>query len=639
MTMTQDIGLILDYQPLGRNGQVRLTARFADGTSHTDKIDVATSKERERFIRAVVKGRKGLDKNALSANLDRVAAEIVAKPQEDDDASGGEGKKRPSQADILVKIAEGAELFHTPGGHDSEGYATVIVNGHAETWPIASKGFKRWLGKLFFDMTQKAPSSQAIQDAVNVIAGRAVHEGQEKPVAIRLARTDEGIFLDLADEQWRVVHITSAGWRVANEAPVKFVRKRGMFALPAPDIGGSISHLRDLVNLPNDDAWKLFVGWLVMAFCPDQPFPVLVVNGEQGSAKSTLCRVARALIDPNIAPLRRPPRDDRDLMIAATNGWIVGFDNLSSLPAWLSDSLCMLATGGGFATRELYTDSDEKLFDATRPIMVNGIEDLATRSDLLDRAVTLTLPTIPDDQRRDEKELWNTFERLRPLILGAILDAVVMAIRNRPTTKLATKPRMADFALWIVAAEPALGWAKGDFLAAYNTNRGAANSLALESSIIGPPVLALMDKDELWQGTAKDLLAEIERNTDDKTKKRKEWPTSPRKLAGELRRLAPNLRREGIDVTFGTRGNRGISITIERAGKTSSRPTPPTSDSSGTENCGEDSSRRLTSLTPRSAPQIPGAGRVDEQGDEGVDVLPLQSDASISEGEVMEWTG
>src|SRR5262249_8862661 len=160
------------------------------------------------------------------------------------------------------------------------------------------------------------------------------------------------------------------------------------------------------VNLRDGDCWRLLVAWLVAAFRPGRPFPILTVNGEQGSAKSTLCRMVRALIDPNRSALRRPPRSDRDLMIAAANGWIVAFDNLSDMPDSLSDALCALATGAGYSTRELYTDDDEKLFNATRPVIVNGIEDLATRPDLLDRSLPLTLQAISDNQRREEEELW-----------------------------------------------------------------------------------------------------------------------------------------------------------------------------------------------------------------------------------------
>ena len=131
---------------------------------------------------------------------------------------------------------------------------------------------------------------------------------------------------------------------------------------------------------------------------PRGPYPVMVLNGEQGSAKSTAARTMGALIDPCTSPLRSAPREVRDLMIAATNSWILGFDNLSGVSDWLSDAMCRLSTGGGFQTRELYTDRDEIILDATRPIILNGIDTLAHRPDLADRVLDFQSP--PNTRRR-----------------------------------------------------------------------------------------------------------------------------------------------------------------------------------------------------------------------------------------------
>ena len=183
---------------------------------------------------------------------------------------------------------------------------------------------------------------------------------------------------------------------------------------------------------------------------------MIVLSGEQGSAKSTFSAILRALLDPNTAPLRALPREDRDLFIAASNGHVLAFDNVSGLPGWISDTLCRLATGGGFAVRQLYTDQDEVLFDAARPVILNGIEEIVTRPDLADRAVFLTLQPIPEEHRRPEQELWAAFDAERPRVLGVLLDAVVEGLKRLPETRLEKLPRMADFALWATACETAL---------------------------------------------------------------------------------------------------------------------------------------------------------------------------------------
>jgi hypothetical protein len=333
-----------------------------------------------------------------------------------------------------------------------------------------------------------------------------------------------------------------------------------MLSLPVPEHGGSVNDLRPFLNVRNTVDFVLLVAWLLACLRRRGPFPILTVNGEQGSAKSTLVHLLRALVDPNKAALRSEPREVRDLIIAASNSWVQSFDNLSHVQPWLSDALCRLATGGGFATRELYTDREEVIFDVQRPVALNGIPDLATRSDLLDRALVITLLAISEDQRKDEKTLWKNFEAIRPRILGALLDAVSAGLANEDNTHLGCLPRLADFAKWVSACEPALGWVPGTFIAAYMDNRSTVNETALEACIIGAVVQEFMRERSSWQGTSTELLGELEKIADEGLRRRKEWPSGPRKLSGDLRYIAPNLRLTGIEVEFSKSGKRTISL-------------------------------------------------------------------------------
>jgi hypothetical protein len=176
------------------------------------------------------------------------------------------------------------------------------------------------------------------------------------------------------------------------------------------------------LNLADRRDFILAVAWLLAALRHGGPYPLLAVSGEQGSAKTFFSKVLRALIDPNAAPVRSAPREERDLFIAASNGHLLAFDNLSDIPARTSDALCRLASGGSFAIRQLYTDADEALFEAACPTILNGIEDVITRPDLADRAIFLTLPYVHDTRRRPEKDIWRELELAQPPILGALLD-------------------------------------------------------------------------------------------------------------------------------------------------------------------------------------------------------------------------
>ena len=303
---------------------------------------------------------------------------------------------------------------------------------------------------------------------------------------------------------------------------------------------------------------------------------ILLVNGEQGSAKSTLCRLLRALVDPNKAALRSEPKDVRDLAIAANNAWMIGLDNMSRIGEPLSNALCRLATGGGFATRELYTDAEETIFDAKRPILINGIGEVANRSDLIDRSVCSTLPTIPEDGRRTEKTIWSDFEEVRPAILGALFDAVIVALLNHDTVELATLPRMADAAQWVVAAEPTCPWPAGSFVIAFDDQRRESDALVVEASVQATFVRHYIEAHGKLEGTATQIMQLLSAEVDEKVRKHEDWPKSPSSLSAKLRRIAPNLRRLGIEVIQG-RSRKGSAIEIRKA---ETCPESPSSSSS-----------------------------------------------------------
>lgn len=483
--------------------------------------------------------------------------------------------KAPKGSTLLLGLMAKAELFHTA---EPEGYARVRVRDHVEVHRIRSRAFRLWLTGAFHAANGYVPNSEAVEESLRSIEAQALFQSPERPVHIRLAAHEGAIYLDLADSRWRAARIDPSGWRIVDAPPVMFRRAKGMLPLPEPVRGGSIDALRRLVNAGSEDNWRLMLAWVVAAFRPTGPYPVLPLYGEQGSAKSTTARLLRRVIDPNTADVRSGPREERDLAIAANNGWVVALDNLSGVHPWLSDALCRLATGGGFGTRTLYENDEETLFDYTRPVILTGIEELATRPDLLDRSIPLMLPAIEESQRRTEAELWRKFASDHPAILGALLDVVSAAMGRVGSVVLDRPPRMADFATWIVAAEPALGWPEGSFLAAYERNRAGANTTALESSPIIAPLLALADVGD-WAGTPTALLADLANRAGIDTKHPPDgWPKRANVLTGALRRFAPNLRAVGVDVRTEPGRSRGRIVTIRKTGggNRPDRPNRPT---------------------------------------------------------------
>ena len=437
----------------------------------------------------------------------------------------------------------GVEPFRTPG---DELFASHRIRGRRENVSIGSGALKTVLKHVFFQALKRPLKADPLAEAMGVLEGEALC-GPVYEVHTRIAPGPEGsIYVDLNDEQGHVVHIDASGWRVLTDAPVRFRRPAGSAALPVPVRGGSLDELRLVLNLRDEDAWILLRGFLVGSIHPRGPYFVGVVNGEKGTAKSTTSGVILGVIDPKDTPLRRPPREERDLAIAARHSWLVAYNNLSHLSPRMSDSLSALATEGGMVVRTLYSDDGETRFRDRRPIVLNGIPDFVTRGDLSDRSLRVVLARIPPEERREESDVLAQFKEMLPRVLGALYTAAACALRNLPDIELERLPRMADAAKWITAAESALGVPEGTFLAALDRAHAEASATVVGADPVAMAV-ARWAPAAPWRGSAGDLLSLLGAQGADNGRDR-DWPKSAAAMASALRMLAPDLLAVGIEV-------------------------------------------------------------------------------------------
>jgi len=461
-------------------------------------------------------------------------------------ASVAVGVGDATQVETLLALARDAVLFHT---EEKTAFADIEFDDHREIWPVRSSTFRQWLQLRYYNATHSAPSREAMTTAVSTLEAKALFEGACRRVHTRTASHKGRLYIDLCDDKWRAIELDERGWRIVDVPPVRFIRARGMLSLPTPVRGGSVHDLRRFLNVKSDDDFVLLVSWMLAALRDRGPYPILVIRGEEGTGKSTLVNCVRALVDPNKVPLRSLPRDERDLYIAAANGYVFAFDNVSTLSPWLSDGLCRLSTGGGFATRQLYTDQDELLITASRAAILNGIEDFVTRSDLADRSIFLSLTPIASRERRNEEELKAGFEAKRPAIFGALLDAMVHGLRHLQTVRMESAPRMADFAKWAIACEGAI-FEEGSFADAYSRNRRRAVGDVIEADPIASAIVSFMRREAEWEGRSAELLAELERIVGERVARSKAWPDTPRGLRARLQRVQAPLRRCGVTLSF-----------------------------------------------------------------------------------------
>jgi len=462
-------------------------------------------------------------------------------------------KETKTTAEKLMDIIDDVPFFHDPSG---TGWARA--DGHC--YPVRSTQFKRWIQRKYYNLYGKTPHSQATQDVLDQATGIALFDSTLETVHVRVAKQNENIIIDTgSDYGVTKIEINEDGWTEGTVNIVNFWRPQGMNPLPKPAPGGSIDQLRDFLNYETEDDFRLIVAWILSALNPEISTPILNFQGEQGTAKSTNSKICRTLIDPNGALIRSAPKDERELIIQANNSRIICLDNLSGVKKWLSDALCRICTGSGFSTRRLYTNDEEQIFKVKRPIILNGIDDIATRGDLLDRSIVLNLPPIADDKRKDERDFWQEFEQKQPFILGALYDAISSGLIAEDP-ELNELPRMADFAEWITRCETAFGWNKGTLLNAYNRNRGEAVETGLDSDYLAGAIRKILSTTRHYEGTATELVEKV-RNVSPEVNE-KYLPTT-RTLKSRLRRLAPALRKVGIEWDYNPNGNQR-TYTLDR---------------------------------------------------------------------------
>jgi len=536
----------------------------------------------EQTINTVVRGEEESEPNQpefpvaeLTPPTPSISSDCPVKPEGDQDGSEDtitdqevvliqDGSINSQVAFMVNYVNYKGTLFHSP---DLRPFASIRVNGHIENFRIHSKDSKLLIQRAYYKRTGKPPKAQAVKIALDILQAQALFDGPEIPLHIRNARYESSIYIDLCNSSYEQVRITKDGWTViaSNDSPIKFIRIQGMKAIPVPIRNGSIDPLKKCLNIDSEGDWVMIITWLLGSMNPLGPFPVLVFQGAQGTAKSTIAKILRSVIDPSTVPSQSVPGSERDMVIAANNSLVQNYDNLSSQKPAMSDAICRLATGGGFRTRTLYTDDDERLFNSTRPIIMNGIADIVTRHDLADRSIIINLPAISQKKRKPEFELLREIYDQLPSFLGVLYDAVSMALRNYDTVKTPILPRMADFAKWVIAAEQALPWKQGKFMKAYNENRSRVIEAAIESDLVACAVIRFINnfkKEKQWKGTPTELKNILDLHTPEHSKSSSDWPKAINALSNRLMRIQGFLKTKGIEIERGKSGKRIITISM-----------------------------------------------------------------------------
>ncbi|MDE3724766.1 ATP-binding protein [Nocardiopsis sp. N85] len=461
--------------------------------------------------------------------------------------SGNSDEKRPSQATLLIEMAD--RHVDVVAGADGKIYA-VRRGGPRIAFPLLRKdGLRPQLARRYYDEHHSVPSQSALTDAISVLEGRAMDQDPQD-IHLRLAthRAESGaqvVVIDLGTPDGRCVVAGPDGWHITDQSPVLFRRTKLTSPMSEPGPAGQtdrgLAALRGLLNV-DEPSFRLIVGWMVAGLMPDLPHPILGGKGEQGTGKSTALEMLINLLDPSPAALRSLPRDIKTWATVASASWAVCLDNVSTIPMWLSDTLCKAVTGDGLVDRALYSDDDVSVLSFRRLIALTSIDTGALASDLSERMLTVEFLPIKKEQRRPHNEIAAAYARDAPAIRAALLDLLCRVLAELPSTHLAELPRMADFARILGALDTVMGW---NTLDTYLTASQVTTADLLDAKPFTSAVADFVDEQGEWTGSISQLL-DLLAAPDPRPRS---WPVDATRASGQLKRDAPVLRSIGITVT------------------------------------------------------------------------------------------
>jgi hypothetical protein len=343
-----------------------------------------------------------------------------------------EGEQKEGEEENILELIEEncCEFFLDQYGMP---YAAVRVNGHIETMSLHSKRFRNWMCKIYYETTGGLLKGEDVANVLNVLKAEAEFGDKIRELYLRVGSSNNAdsntIYYDLTNPNWQVVKLTvEDGWAIDKNSPIIFRRYSNQQpqVYPVRDYPSDIfERFMNLINIKDEENKLLLKCYIIALFIPEIPKPILMLHGEQGSAKSTLQELIKMLVDPSIIRTLSFPREINELIQQLSHSYVAYFDNISNIKEWYSDQLCRAVTGSGFSKRQLWTDDDDIIYSFKRCIGFNGINLAATKADLLDRGLIIQLERIPEENTRKIEELWKELAKIKPQLLGYIFDILV----------------------------------------------------------------------------------------------------------------------------------------------------------------------------------------------------------------------
>ncbi len=446
--------------------------------------------------------------------------------------------------DFLIKLTKKHKKFLD---ENKKPYVAIISDEHTEVYRIESNEYKGILQKMFRESTGKYMRDKNIKEVIEIISNDAKVYGEQIPLKLRIAQNGEHLYYDLGDIEWQTIKISSKKWSIVHNQNIIFKRYQHQKAQCLPEGNGSVKELLEFINVSNKQK-ILFIVTIISYFIPNLAHPIMFVYGEKGSGKSSISKVLKELIDPSDIQVYAKPKNEKDMPQFLSKHWFAPFDNISKLSSSESDDLCCAITEASFVKRALYLDDDEVSYKIRNCILINCINIVAAKDDLIDRSVLINLKRIADEKRMTDEDYWKNFIKAKPRILGAIFDVIVKAIRMFPDIKPPILFRLADYTKWGFAIAQALGGLGDKFIEQYKQNVQQQNREIIDMNPVATTIVKFMEKKEKWEGSASHLLKSLEKIAfiEGISIRNEFWVKSPAALTRRLNSIESNLLQIGI---------------------------------------------------------------------------------------------
>jgi hypothetical protein len=559
----------LEYSEMTKNSSSVKDKVVNDKDFNKEFDDALTRREKE--LNKIGKWGIDYEKRQKEKRSKKNATNNDANNKDNDD-----NNEKPDSASILLAELKqkGDDLFQLFVDKQGVAFCASEIDDHRETLAIKSSRFRRWICKKYFESNSKPIKGETLKQITDLLEAQALFSKNVKDLRLRTSSSDDEIIsinsdgtktkvihYDLTNPLWQAVRITPTGWGVEEsyDVPVIFRRHSNQVAqvIPSREYPKDIfDQFMDLINVKDDDNKLLLKCYIIALFIPDIPKAVLMLHGEQGSAKSTLQELIKRLVDPSSIISLTFPRDINELVQQLSHNYVAYYDNVSFIRDWISDQICRAVTGSGFSKRELYSDDDDIIYNFKRCIGINGINLAASKADLLDRSIIIVLERIAKENRRKIQEILLELESIKPMLLGYIFDVIskVLKVVTSGGIDLDSKSRMADFEEYCEIISRCMGYEDFAFIEAYRENQKLQTDAVIEGSPVALAVVRLMEQNNYddWAGTATDLSRDLESVADGISinTSNKGFPKSPSALIRRLNEVRTSLRETGILIEY-----------------------------------------------------------------------------------------